>query len=95
MYSRFHQRPFGSGSPSLDDETLCVFGSNGIHEILESKEWKNWQERNLGHSFEVVMVQDNLLVIGGCKGDEITARVEIYNFSSKIWSKGPSLNKSR
>ena len=87
-----HMRP--------DDQTLMLIVNNfgkPIHQKLDRQTniWTQWVERDVGRIFEAVLVDEQMLLIGGIKNSKFRNSVEIYNFRSKKWRKGPRMNATR
>ena len=70
---------------------------NGIHEKLDFDRncWNRWATKDLGDMFEVVFVDELMAVIGGIKYQKCHANVEMFDFSTQKWNRGPKMIKAR
>ena len=79
---------------------LIVFGNNGVNASYDSRKdsWDEWKGDHHGYDFGVVMIGENVYIIGGQNADSQEyplSKVSVYNVRTKTLKRGPSMTEER
>ena len=70
---------------------------NGVHERFDRDRntWSKWITKKLGSGFRVAVVGEQMAFIGGGGDYYYGIDVEVYNFITRNWTRGPKMNTAR